>query len=55
MSIKIKVSFTNDTERAYILTLFTPLLDRFKVKESNGTSPYRHLYFTPKNSEKRSR
>ena len=52
MSIKVKVSFTSDAERTYILTLLTPLLDRFKVKESTGTPPYKHLYFTPKNGEK---
>ena len=52
MSMKIKVSYTDDAEEASILTLLKPLLDRFKVKKSTGTPPYKHLYFTPKKAEK---
>ena len=52
MSMKIKVSYTDDAEERAIMGLLKPLLDRFKVKKSTGTTPYKHLYFTPKNSEK---
>lgn len=52
MSMKIKVSYTDDAEAASILTLLKPLLDRFKVKKSAGTPPYKHLYFTPKKTGK---
>lgn len=52
MSLKIRVSYTEDGEAALILKLLKPILGRFKVKKSTGTPPYKHLYFTPTNSEK---
>lgn len=52
MSMKIKVSYTDDAEAASILTLLKPIIGRFKVKKSAGTPPYKHLYFTPKKAEK---
>lgn len=52
MSMKIKVSYTDDLEAASIVTLLEPIIDRFKVKKSAGTPPYKHLYFTPKKREK---
>lgn len=50
--MKIKVSYTDDAEAASVMTLLKPLLDRFKVKKSDGTPPYKHIYFTPKNGGK---
>lgn len=52
MSMKIKVSYTDDHEAASIVTLLAPIIDRFKVKKSTGTPPYKHLYFTPRKGEK---
>ena len=52
MSMKIKVSYTDDAEERAIMGLLKPLLPRYKVKKSTGTPPYKHLYFTPKNGEK---
>ena len=52
MSMKINVSYTDDTEMQAVMTLLKPILDRFKVKKSANTVPYKHLYFIPKNDEK---
>lgn len=48
MSMKIKVSYEHEDEARQVTDLLKPLLDRFKVKKSVGTPPYKHLYFTPK-------
>ena len=52
MSLKIKVSYTDDAEASSIMTLLKPIIGRFKVKKSTGTPPYKHLYLTPKKAEK---
>ena len=52
MSMKIKVSYTEDAEASSIIALLKPIIDRFKVKKSAGTPPYKHLYFTPKKAGK---
>lgn len=52
MSMKIKVSYTEEAEANTILALLKPIISRFKVKKSTNCPPYKHLYFTPKNSEK---
>ena len=52
MSMKIKVSYTDDAEADSVLLLLKPIIDRFKVKKSAGTHPFKHLYFTPKNGGK---
>lgn len=52
MSMKIKVSYTDEAEALTIVNLLKPIIDRFKVKKSEGKAPYKHLYFIPKNSEK---
>lgn len=52
MSLKIKISYTEDVEEQTVLTLLKPLLDRFKVRKTEGTAPYKHLYFIPKNGKK---
>lgn len=52
MSLKIKVSYTEDAEAQAIMNLFQPVLGLFKVKKSEGNPPYKHLYFTPKNGPK---
>lgn len=49
MSIKIKVSYTEDAEEAAIMTLLKPVISLFKVKKSEGKPPFKHLYFTSKN------
>ena len=48
----MNVSYIEDHEAAEILTLLKPILSRFKVKQSKGTPPYKHLYFNPKNGQK---
>lgn len=52
MSMKIKVSYTEEAEAETVLALMKPIIGRFKVKKSTGTPPYKHLYFTPKKAEK---
>lgn len=52
MSIKIKVSYTEEAEAQTILDLLKPVIGWFKVKKSTGTPPYKHLYFTPRNKKK---
>lgn len=51
--IKIKVSYTDDTEAAEILHLLQPILKQFKIKESNNKTKYRHLYFNPRKCVKK--
>lgn len=53
--VKIKISYTGEeeTELQRLIELLKPIIDRFKVKKSAGTPPYKHVYFTTKNSEKR--
>lgn len=53
MQVKIHVSYIEDHEAAEILALLKPILSRFKVKQSKGTPPYKHLYFNTKNVQKR--
>jgi len=48
VSMKIHVSYTEDEEATEFQTLLKPISHRFKVKKSTGTSPYKHLYFTPR-------
>lgn len=52
MSVKIKVSYTEDAEATSIMTLLKPIIGLFKVKKSEGKPPFKHLYFTPKNGGK---
>lgn len=52
MSIKIHVSYETEAEREAILTVLQPIAHFFRVKKSEGKPPYKHLYFTPKNSAK---
>ena len=52
MQVKIHVSYIEDHEASEILALLKPILSRFKVKQSKGTPPYKHLYFNPKNGQK---
>lgn len=53
MSMKIKVSYSEDHEANLVLSLLKPILPLFKVKKSTGTPPFKHLYFTPRKSENR--
>lgn len=53
MSLKIKVSYSEDHEANLVLSLLKPILPLFKVKKSTGTPPFKHLYFTPRKSENR--
>ena len=53
MSMKIKVSYSEDHEANMVLSLLKPILPLFKVKKSTGTPPFKHLYFTPRKSENR--
>ena len=48
MSLKIKVSYTEEAEAQLVARLLQPILDRFKVKKSEGTPPYKHLFYNPK-------
>lgn len=52
MSMKIKVSYTEEAEAETVIALMKPILGRFKVKKSAGTPPYKHLYFMPRNAGK---
>ena len=52
MSIKIKVSYTEDAEADAVMLLFRPLMNRYKVKKSEGKPPYKHLYITPRKRRK---
>lgn len=52
MSMKIRISYTEDEEALSIMALLKPILGRFKIKKSTGTPPYKHLYFTPTKAEK---
>ena len=52
MSVKIRISYTEDAEAESIMKMLKPLVERFKVKKSAGTHPFKHLYFTPKNGGK---
>lgn len=52
MSLKIKVSYTEEGEAAAFLELLKPIADLFNVKKCKGASPYKHLYFIPKNAGK---
>ena len=53
MSLKIKVSYSEDHEANMILSLLKPILPLFKVKKSAGTPPFKHMYFTPRKAENR--
>ena len=52
MKIKISYEEREAVEVQRLVELLKPILDRFKVKKSTGTPPYKHLYFTPKNGGK---
>lgn len=52
MSMKIKVSYTDEAEAAAVMSMLYPVIDCFKVKKSEGKPPYKHLYFIPKKGEK---
>lgn len=54
MSIRIKVSYQEEHEARLIMGLLKPIIPLFKVKKSEGTPPYKHLYFTPTKDEKSS-
>lgn len=51
MSVKIHVSYTTDDEAQQILTLLKPILSLFKIKHNASSTPYKHLYFTPKSTK----
>lgn len=51
MSMKIKVSYSEDHEANMVLSLLKPILPLFKVKKSTGTHPYKCLYFMPRKPE----
>ena len=46
--IKIKVSYTEEQEAENIMQLLHPIKSRFKIKKSEGTPPYKHLFFNPR-------
>ena len=52
MSMKIRVSYTEETEKTLIMKLLAPIIPLFNVKKIEGTPPYNLLYFTPKNARK---
>lgn len=52
MSVKIHVSYETEAEEKAVLSVLQPIIDRFKVKKSTGKTPYKHMYFIPKNSGK---
>lgn len=52
MSMKIKISYTDDEEERMILSLLKPLSGRYKVKKTTGTPPFKRIYFIPTKAEK---
>ena len=52
MSVKIKVSYSEEHEANLIMSLLKPILPMFKIKKSTDKPPYKHLYFTPKKAGK---
>ena len=48
MTMKIKISYETEEEARTILALLKPITGRFKVKKSEGTPPYKHIFFIPK-------
>lgn len=52
MSMKIKFSYTEESEANLFIKLLSPIFHLFKVKKSTGTPPYNLIYFTPKNARK---
>lgn len=52
MSVKIKVSYTEDAEAEAVVDCLRPMIGRFKVKKCAGTPPYKLLYFVSKNTGK---
>lgn len=52
MSMKIRVSYTEEAEADAFLTVIQPVADLFNVKKCDGTPPFKHLYFTPKKAGK---
>jgi len=46
---KIKISYTDDTEKEIILRLLEPFLKGKRVKDKDNKGPYKHVYITPKN------
>ena len=52
MSMKIRVSYTEEAEAEAILRVLQPIAGLFNVKKSEGTPPFKHLYFMPKKAGK---
>lgn len=52
MSIRIKISYTDEREAELVLFHLKPIIPAFKVKKSASKPPYKHIYFTPKKAEK---
>lgn len=50
--MKIHISYETEEEVKPVVELLRPIIDRFKVKKSAGTPPYKHIYFMPKNGAK---
>ena len=50
MSLKIKVSYTDDQEAETILSLLDPIMGMFKVKRSSSEA-YKNLYLEQKRSK----
>lgn len=52
MSLRIKVSFTEDNEAETVLNLLKPIMGRFRVKKKSTDSEYKILYLMPKQAKK---
>jgi hypothetical protein len=52
MAVKIKISYEQEEEAQAVMNLLRPVLPFFKVKKSEGSPPYKHIYFMPKNPGK---
>ena len=48
MSMRIKVSYTQEAERLRALALLEPVIRKVKAVASNGDSPYSKLYIETK-------
>lgn len=47
MSIKIRISYTEEPEAKVIMELLKPIQSLFKIKKTTG-SQYKHIYYKQK-------
>ena len=53
MSLKIKISYEQEQEVSMVMRLLQPIVPLFKVKKSDGSASYKHLYLIPRQKQNR--